>query len=101
MQGARKNRIADSSDQIAGSKEKRKDNAETQRTQRTQRFAEMRNPRALATKPALHGRIKRGGEEKNVRDRIESMSDKFAVGLVQMRCTTNKEENLTRAAEKI
>jgi len=29
------------------------------------------------------------------------MSDKFAVGLVQMRCTTNKEENLTRAAEKI
>jgi N-carbamoylputrescine amidase len=29
------------------------------------------------------------------------MSDKFAVGLVQMRCTTNKEENLTRAAERI
>src|SRR6202140_4641077 len=29
------------------------------------------------------------------------MSDKFAVGLVQMRCMTNKEENLTRAAEKI
>jgi N-carbamoylputrescine amidase len=29
------------------------------------------------------------------------MSDKFAVGLVQMRCTTNKEENLARAAEKI
>src|SRR5260221_12409773 len=29
------------------------------------------------------------------------MSDKFAVGLVQMRCTTNKEENLTRAVEKI
>src|SRR6201981_1172389 len=29
------------------------------------------------------------------------MADKFAVGLVQMRCTTNKEENLTRAAEKI
>jgi len=29
------------------------------------------------------------------------MSDKFAVGLVQMRCATNKEENLTRAEEKI
>jgi len=29
------------------------------------------------------------------------MSDKFAVGLVQMRCTANKEENLARAAEKI
>src|SRR3984957_8557615 len=29
------------------------------------------------------------------------MSDKFAVGLVQMRCTTNKEDNLARAAEKI
>jgi N-carbamoylputrescine amidase len=29
------------------------------------------------------------------------MADKFTVGLVQMRCTTNKEENLTRAAEKI
>jgi N-carbamoylputrescine amidase len=41
------------------------------------------------------------GEEKNVRDRIEGMSDKFSVGLVQMRCTTNKEDNLARAAEKI
>jgi len=29
------------------------------------------------------------------------MADKFTVGLVQMRCTGNKEENLTRAAEKI
>src|SRR5258705_931491 len=29
------------------------------------------------------------------------MSDKFAVGLVQMRWTGNKEENLARAAEKI
>jgi N-carbamoylputrescine amidase len=29
------------------------------------------------------------------------MVDKFTVGLVQMRCTTNKEENLTRATEKI
>src|SRR6201993_2109898 len=29
------------------------------------------------------------------------MSDKFAVGLVQMCCSTNKEANLTRAAEKI
>ncbi|HEY1469368.1 MAG TPA: carbon-nitrogen hydrolase [Candidatus Acidoferrum sp.] len=29
------------------------------------------------------------------------MADKFAVGLVQMKCTTNKEENLTRATEKI
>jgi len=29
------------------------------------------------------------------------MADKFTVGLVQMRCTTNKEENLTRAEEKI
>ena len=29
------------------------------------------------------------------------MTDKFAVGLVQMQCTTNKEENLTRAAEKV
>jgi N-carbamoylputrescine amidase len=29
------------------------------------------------------------------------MVDKFAVGLVQMRCTTNKEENLTRATEKV
>ena len=25
------------------------------------------------------------------------MANKFTVGLVQMRCTTNKEENLTRA----
>jgi len=29
------------------------------------------------------------------------MTDKFAVGLVQMRCTTNKEENLMRAEGKI
>jgi len=29
------------------------------------------------------------------------MADKFTVGLVQMKCTTNKEENLTRATEKI
>jgi len=29
------------------------------------------------------------------------MADKFTVGLVQMKCTTNKEANLTRATEKI
>ena len=29
------------------------------------------------------------------------MANKFTVGLVQMKCTTNKEENLTRAEEKI
>ncbi len=29
------------------------------------------------------------------------MADKFTVGLAQMKCTTNKEENLTRATEKI
>ncbi len=29
------------------------------------------------------------------------MADKFTVGLVQMRCTKDKEENLTRAEEKI
>jgi N-carbamoylputrescine amidase len=29
------------------------------------------------------------------------MADTFTVGLVQMKCTTNKEENLTRATEKI
>lgn len=29
------------------------------------------------------------------------MADKFAVGVVQMRCTTNKEENLARAEQKI
>jgi N-carbamoylputrescine amidase len=29
------------------------------------------------------------------------MADKFTVGLVQMKCTTNKEENLTRATERI
>jgi N-carbamoylputrescine amidase len=29
------------------------------------------------------------------------MADKFTVGIVQMRCTTDKEENLTRAEEKI
>src|SRR6202521_4623927 len=32
---------------------------------------------------------------------MKSMTNKFTIGLVQMRCTTNKEENLTRAAEKI
>jgi len=41
MQGGRK--ITDSSDQIAGGEERRKDNAEAQRTQT---FAEKRNPRA-------------------------------------------------------
>jgi hypothetical protein len=51
MQDARKKRTSDSSEQIAGGEEKRKDNAEAQRTQR---FDEKRNPRALATKPALH-----------------------------------------------
>jgi hypothetical protein len=34
MQGRRKKRIAESSDQIAGSKEKRNDNAETQGVRR-------------------------------------------------------------------
>jgi len=29
------------------------------------------------------------------------MAEKFTVGIVQMKCTTNKEENLTRATEKI
>jgi N-carbamoylputrescine amidase len=29
------------------------------------------------------------------------MADKFTVGLVQMKCTRNKEDNLTRATEKI
>src|SRR3974377_1649522 len=29
------------------------------------------------------------------------MTDKFTVGLVQMRCTTNKEDNLARAEGKI
>src|SRR5271170_2194937 len=29
------------------------------------------------------------------------MPDKFTIGLVQMKCTTNAEENLTRATEKI
>jgi N-carbamoylputrescine amidase len=29
------------------------------------------------------------------------MADKFTVGIVQMKCTTNKEQNLTRATEKI
>jgi N-carbamoylputrescine amidase len=29
------------------------------------------------------------------------MADKFMVGLVQMKCTTNKEENLARATEKV
>jgi N-carbamoylputrescine amidase len=29
------------------------------------------------------------------------MADKFTVGLVQMKCTTNKEENLARATEKV
>src|ERR1700739_3173339 len=29
------------------------------------------------------------------------MADKFAIGLVQMHCTTNAEENLSRAVDKI
>ena len=29
------------------------------------------------------------------------MPDKFTIGLVQMKCTTDAEENLTRAIEKI
>src|SRR3984893_10020858 len=29
------------------------------------------------------------------------MADKFTIGLVQMKCTTNSEENLTKAIEKI
>ena len=29
------------------------------------------------------------------------MADKFTVGLVQMKCTTNKEENLARATERV
>src|ERR1700724_713089 len=29
------------------------------------------------------------------------MADKFTIGLVQMKCTTNAEENLTHAVEKI
>jgi len=29
------------------------------------------------------------------------MANKFTVGLVQMRCTTNAEENLSRAIDKI
>ncbi|PYU64397.1 MAG: acyltransferase, partial [Acidobacteria bacterium] len=29
------------------------------------------------------------------------MADKFTIGLVQMKCTSNAEENLTRAIEKI
>ena len=29
------------------------------------------------------------------------MADKFTVGLVQMKCTTNAEENMTHAIEKI
>src|SRR5208282_1374819 len=36
-----------------------------------------------------------------LRERDGTMADKFAVGLVQMRCTGEKEENLTRAEEKI
>jgi N-carbamoylputrescine amidase len=32
---------------------------------------------------------------------MECMTNKFIIGLVQMRCTTNKEENLTRAEKKI
>jgi N-carbamoylputrescine amidase len=33
--------------------------------------------------------------------RNRTMANKFMVGLVQMKCATNKEENLTRATEKI
>ena len=29
------------------------------------------------------------------------MADKFTIGLVQMKCTTNADENLTHAVEKI
>src|SRR5258707_12435700 len=29
------------------------------------------------------------------------MADKFSIGLVQMKCTANAEENLTRAIDKI
>src|SRR5215472_7238656 len=29
------------------------------------------------------------------------MADKFTVGLVQMRCTTDKDDNLTRAEDRI
>jgi N-carbamoylputrescine amidase len=32
---------------------------------------------------------------------MKPMDNKFTIGLVQMHCTTNKEENLTRAEEKI
>jgi N-carbamoylputrescine amidase len=37
----------------------------------------------------------------DVEEEEGGMADKFTVGLVQMRCATNKEENLARAAEKI
>ena len=40
------------------------------------------------------------GAQENLHDRMESMSKKFTVGLVQMKCTTNKEENMTRAEER-
>jgi hypothetical protein len=43
MQGERKKRIADSSEQIAGGEEKRKDNAGTQRTQRIRREEREKN----------------------------------------------------------
>jgi N-carbamoylputrescine amidase len=33
--------------------------------------------------------------------RMKSMGNKFAIGLVQMKCTANKEDNLTRATEKV
>src|SRR5439155_20391555 len=32
---------------------------------------------------------------------IPDMADKFAIGLIQMRCTRDAEDNLTRASEKI
>jgi N-carbamoylputrescine amidase len=75
--------------------EERKEFTQRARRKNTE-IAETENPRA---QPGMA--VPQDAKQKNVRDRIESMSDKFAVGLVQMRCTTNKEENLARAAEKI
>jgi N-carbamoylputrescine amidase len=53
--------------------------------------------------------VQTGGEEKKIRVhkeifshvRMSDMAKKFTIGLVQMKCTTNKEENLTRATDKI
>src|SRR5260370_36581857 len=53
--------------------------------------------------------VQTGEEEKKIRVhgeifsrvRMKTMAKKFTVGLVQMKCTTNKEENLTHASEKI